>query len=136
MPVFIDSPLGLEITKIYSGMCSGGRIVDHIENGIENSANDILFAGYQAKGTLGRKIKKYSKRPNGYVYVNGRKKVIRADVHGLAGYSAHADQKGLVRWVEKMPERPGKIKFVHGEGKSMHALALILENLGHRVEYS
>ena len=98
-----------------SGMCTGGRIVEHLRKGIEDSRNDIFFVGYQAKGTAGRDILKYSKRPGGYVILDGEKFDIKARVHVLSGYSAHADQKGLIEWVEAMPERPGRIKLVHGE---------------------
>jgi metallo-beta-lactamase family protein len=173
IPVFIDSPLGLEITKIYSrlseywdkearelkakgdhpidfeglyaverfrdhkrllemdgpaiviagsGMCTGGRIIEHLKAGITDHKNDIFFVGYQANGTPGRDILKYSKRPGGYVVLDGEKFDIKAKVHQLTGYSAHADQKGLLEWVEAMPERPGRIKLVHGEIKAQKAL--------------
>ena len=173
IPVFLDSPLGLEITKIYSrlseywdkeardilrqgdhpidfdqlyaveghrdhlklcdvdgqaviiagsGMCTGGRIVDHLKAGITDRKNDIFFVGYQAKGTPGRDIVRYSQRPGGYVYLDNKKFNIEAKVHTLSGYSAHADQKGLIEWVESMPERPGRIKLVHGEAGAQRAL--------------
>ena len=173
VPVFIDSPLGLEITKIYSrlseywdkeakelkangdhpidfknlypverfrdhkklmemdgpaviiagsGMCTGGRIIDHLREGIGDSRNDIFFVGYQAKGTAGRDILKYSKRPGGYVRLDGERFDIEAKVYQLTGYSAHADQRGLIEWVASMPERPGRIKLVHGEAEAQEAL--------------
>jgi metallo-beta-lactamase family protein len=95
-------------------MCTGGRIIEHLKAGIEDSRNDIFFVGYQAKGTAGRDILKYSKRPGGYVMLDGEKFDIKARVHRLTGYSAHADQQGLVGWVKDMPVRPGRIKLVHG----------------------
>lgn len=173
IPVFIDSPIGLEITKIYSslseywdkeakelkakgdhpidfknlysverfrdhkrllemegssiviagsGMCTGGRIIDHLKAGISDRKNDIFFVGYQAKGTPGRDILKYSKRPGGYVVLDGEKFDIKARVHTLSGYSAHADQKGLIEWVASMSEKPGEIKLVHGEPGAQRAL--------------
>ena len=178
IPVFIDSPLGLEITKIYSGlseywdkeakelkakgdhpidfnnlysverfrdhkrllemdgpaiiiagsgMCSGGRIVDHLKAGIEEPRNDIFFVGYQAKGTAGRDILKYSRRPGGYVMLDGEKFDIKAKVYQLTGYSAHADQRGLVEWVASMPEKPGRIKLVHGENRAQEAMRRVLD---------
>lgn len=182
-PVFVDSLLGLEITKIYSslsgywdnesrkllshgdhpidfnhlyavkdykdhlrlldlpgpalviagsGMCSGGRIVDHLKTGLEDHANDLFFVGYQAMGTPGRNVIKYSKRPGGYVYLDGKKVAINAKVHTLTGYSAHADQKGLLEWVESIPEKPKQIKLVHGEPEAQEALTKALENRGYR----
>ena len=50
-----------------SGMCSGGRIVNHLKNGIDDEINDVLFVGYQVRGTPGRDIVTYSKRAGGYV---------------------------------------------------------------------
>ena len=184
IPVIIDSPLGLKVTKIYSGlseywdleaksllyqgdhpidfdhlyavrdykdhqrlmgmsgpaiiiagsgMCTGGRIVEHLITGLEDQLNDVFFVGYQAHGTPGRDIMKYSDRPDGYVYLDGKKVSIKAKVHSLSGYSAHADQKGLVEWVESMPEKPGKIKLVHGEPKAQRVLAEVLEKKGYNV---
>ena len=164
VPVFVDSPLGLEITSIYasletfwdqeardlqqqgdhpfdfkglyavrkyqdhqklltvsgpaiiiagSGMCTGGRIVDHLEQGLNDSTNDIIFVGYQAKGTPGRKM------------IEG-KTPVQAKVHVLTAYSAHADQQMLVDWVRSMPEPPGEIRLVHGDDEARKALAIAL----------
>jgi metallo-beta-lactamase family protein len=184
-PVFVDSPLGLEITRIYaslskywdnearglkargdhpidfkgliavkdhrdhlkvcdmngpaiilagSGMCTGGRIVNHLKKGIDDPRNDILFVGYQAAGTPGRAIQKYSQRPGGYVVLDGERKTIKAKVHTLSGYSAHADQKGLVDWIEGMPDKPRAVKLVHGETAARNVLAEILEKRGYAVQ--
>jgi metallo-beta-lactamase family protein len=183
-PVFVDSPLGLEITKIYSGlsgywdnearelcmhgdhpidferlyavkdykdhlrlldlkspaviiagsgMCIGGRIVDHLKTGLEEKRNDVVFVGYQARGSTGRDIIRYSKKHGGYVYLDGKRVFIKAKVHILTGYSAHADQKGLVEWVESIPEKPKQIKLVHGEYQAQSALATVLANREYRV---
>ena len=117
-----------------SGMCTGGRIINHLRNGIDRSENDILFVGYQAGGTPGRAIQKYAKRPGGYVSLDGERKEINADVHTLSGYSAHADQKGFVDWVSSMPEKPGVIKLVHGEPRASTALAVVLESKGYNID--
>jgi metallo-beta-lactamase family protein len=183
-PVFADSPLGLDITKIYSslsgywdnetrqlyargdhpidfehlyavkdykdhlrlmdlkgpaviiagsGMCTGGRIVDYLKSGLEEKRNDLFFVGYQAKGSTGRDIIKYSKRLGGYVYLDGKRVSIKAKVHTLTGYSAHADQKGLIDWVESISEKPKKIKLVHGERKAQEALVEALESKGYCI---
>ncbi len=186
-PVFVDSPLGLKITKIYSslseywdkeaedlnrrgdhpidfeglyavgshrdhmkicdvkgpvvilagsGMCTGGRIIDHLRNGIDKRENDILFVGYQVGGSTGRAIQKYAKKPGGYVDIDGERKTINAHIHTLSGYSAHADQKGLADWIDAMPEKPGSIKLVHGETKARKALAEILTRKGYKISGS
>ena len=66
--------------------------------------------GYQAKGTLGRRI-------------IDKKVPVKAGVYSLTGYSAHADQSMLVNWVRAMPEPPGEIRLVHGEAKARQALS-------------
>ena len=183
-PVFVDSPLALEMTRIYSsltefwdeeaealqkagdhpinfeqlygiekhvehtmllevkgpaviiagsGMCTGGRIVNHLAAGIERPENDILFVGYQAAGTPGRAIQGHADG-SGTVALNGKKNRIKAGVHTLSGYSAHADQRGLLDWVERMPEKPGRIQLVHGEPKAQKALAAKLVERGYFVE--
>ncbi|EMS77629.1 MBL fold metallo-hydrolase [Desulfotignum phosphitoxidans] len=161
VPVFIDSPLGVEITRLYqdmddcwdkeaktlkaagdhpirfkhlyaverfkdhrrlldlkgpaiiiagSGMCTGGRIVNHLKHGLDDPKNDLFFVGYQAAGTPGRAI------------LEGRTPS-KAAIHGLTGYSAHADQQTLAAWVAAMPDPPGEIRLVHGEPKAQTALA-------------
>ena len=79
---------------------------------------DELSWGFE----LGRDIMKYSKTSGGYVMLENEKLFIRAKVHALTGYSAHADQKGLLDWVRAMPGNPGKIKLVHGGRKAQEAL--------------
>ena len=89
--------------------------------------------GYQASGTPGRDIIKYSQRPGGYVNLDGKRIFIRAEVHALTGYSAHADQNDLIKWVQSMPEKPGKIKLVHGKPEAQEALKNKLHQLGYVV---
>ena len=184
IPVFVDSPLGLKITEIYSklqpfwdsesqalkddgdhpfdfehlyavfrykdhqslldisgpaiiiagsGMCSGGRIIDHLETGLEKPENDIFFVGYQVSGTPGHDIIKYGRRPGGYVRLNNEKVYLRANIEKLSGYSAHADQRGLLDWVNSMPEKPGRIKLVHGDSEARNVLSRKLEKMGNQV---
>jgi metallo-beta-lactamase family protein len=90
-------------------MCTGGRIVDHLETGLNNPANDIFFVGYQAHGTPGRKM-------------IDKKIPIKAGIHTLSGYSAHADQNTLLNWVNSMPEPPKESRLVHGEKKACNIL--------------
>ncbi len=106
-----------------SGMCTGGRIIGHLLDGLQDSRNDIIFVGYQAHGTPGRDIVKYGDRANGYVFIDGQKRYIKAKIHVMGGYSAHADQQGLIEWVQSMPKKPGNIKLVHGEISARKTLA-------------
>jgi len=72
-----------------SGMCSGGRVVNYLKRFISEPTADVLFVGYQAQGTLGLQIQQYGPR-GGYVFIDGAKLDIKAGVHTISGYSAHA----------------------------------------------
>ncbi len=76
-----------------SGMCTGGRVINYLKNFLPDHKNDIIFIGYQASGTLGRNILTYSscdKKGRGYVTIDGKRINIKAEVHEISGYSAHA----------------------------------------------
>lgn len=97
-----------------SGMCTGGRVVNYLKALLSDSRNDILFVGYQSKGTAGRDIQKYG-QSNGYVELDGERYTINAKVHTLSGYSAHADQHDLINFVKRMRHKPSEIRIVHGD---------------------
>ncbi len=164
--VYIDSPLGERITKVYaahpeyfdeegrefftlesrdalrlhftkkpedsmalnkirkeaiiissSGMCEGGRVRHHLKHNLWRRESSIVFVGYQAEGTLGRQIVDGAR----VVEVLGENIVVRAGIHTLGGFSAHADQRELLDWVAQFRNRP-EIFIVHGEEKSSLAL--------------
>jgi len=100
-----------------SGMCAGGRIVNYLKALIEDQRTDILFVGYQAEGTAGRSIQKYGAK-NGYVEMDGQRYSINAGVYTLSGYSAHADQATLLRFVKRMRIKPKEIRLVHGDNEA------------------
>lgn len=94
-----------------SGMCTGGRIVHHIENNISNAKTSIIFVGFQVPGTLGRKL--VDGDPE--IYIRGQRHEVRAQVHTLGGFSAHADQADLLYWLRSFGHSPRNIFIVHGE---------------------
>lgn len=104
-----------------SGMCTGGRIVNYLEKFLGDPTTDILFVGYQARGTTGRDIQKYGPR-GGYIYLNGRKVNIRAAVHSVSGYSAHADRDNLLNFIGRMRHKPKEVRLVHGEEEARENL--------------
>jgi len=108
-----------------SGMCSGGRILNYLKQFLNDKTADILFVGYQARGTLGREIQKYAPKggkPGGYVYIDGKKITVNANAETISGYSAHADQKGLINFVKRMRIKPQHILIVHGDDKAKASL--------------
>jgi len=105
-----------------SGMCTGGRIVNYLDAFLADKTTDVIFVGYQGRGTLGRDIQTYGPK-NGYVIINDKKVNINAKVHTISGYSAHADQNGLLKFVTGMRKKPSHIKIVHGDENAKQALA-------------
>ncbi len=111
-----------------SGMCSGGRVVNYLKEFLGDPTTDVIFCGYQAHGTPGRYIQETD-----WVKLDGRRYDIRAEVHQLSGYSAHADQSDLLRFVEGMQQRPGAIRLVHGEQDAKTVLKQELQQRGYDV---
>lgn len=109
-----------------NGMCSGGRIVNYLKAMLHDPRHDVLFVGYQAQGTPGHAIQQHGPK-GGYVYLDGKRFDIRARVTSIGGYSAHADQKGLVEFVTGMQEWPRDIRVVHGEDRARQALMKVLQ---------
>ncbi|MBH0019490.1 MBL fold metallo-hydrolase [Pseudoalteromonas sp. SWXJ133] len=111
-----------------SGMCSGGRIVNYLEQFLGDKTTDVLFVGYQGRGTLGRNIQKYGPS-GGYVVINNTRITINAKIHIISSYSAHADQNGLIKFVTGMRKKPNHIKIVHGDENAKRALAIKYKEL-------
>lgn len=109
-----------------NGMCSGGRIVNYLKAMLHDPRHDVLFVGYQAQGTPGHAIQQHGPK-GGYVYLDGERFEIRAKVTSISGYSAHADQKGLVEFVTGMRGWPRDIRVVHGEDRARQALMKVLQ---------
>jgi metallo-beta-lactamase family protein len=102
-----------------SGMCEGGRILHHLRHGLGNPKNTVLFVGYQAEHTLGRRLREGAEE----VSVLGERIRPRAEMAGIDGFSAHADQGELVEWVARLDPMPRRIFLVHGDLKPAEVLA-------------
>ena len=100
-----------------SGMCTGGRIKHHLVNNIHRPQCTILFVGYQAFGTLGRKI---LEKPHS-VRLFGENHRVKARIEKISGFSAHADRNELVRWISSVKNTPRKVFITHGEEKAAYA---------------
>ena len=110
-----------------SGMCESGRILHHLKNNIEEPDNTILFSGFQAENTLGRRILDGNRR----VRIFGEEYDVRAKVEKIEGYSAHADCDELVAWAGHFdPKRLQHVFLVHGELDSAEALSNLLYRQG------
>lgn len=102
-----------------SGMCTGGRIKHHLVTNIGRRESTILFVGYQAEGTLGRVILEGAPE----VRILGQTYRRRARVLKINGFSAHADQQELLRWLEPLRAEPRRLFLTHGEPREVEALA-------------
>jgi metallo-beta-lactamase family protein len=111
-----------------SGMCEAGRVLHHLKATIENPKNTVLIVGFQAQHTLGRRI--VEKRPRVRIY--GVERDLAAEVVVLNGFSAHADQNGLVEFAEAVRARGPlrQIALVHGETRAQDALRQLLAERG------
>ncbi len=109
-----------------SGMCEGGRIAHHLKHNLWRPECGIIFTGFQARGTLGRRIVDGATR----VHVMGEEIAVRANVYTIGGFSAHADQKELLEWVSSFTSRP-EVFIVHGEeSTALDFEKVIQEKLG------
>ena len=174
-PIYIDSPMAIEATKIYmghpelfdkemkefvdggerlndlkyvhptsspeeskrlndikgpcmiiagSGMCNAGRITHHLRHNLWRPETSVLIVGYQAEGTLGRQLVDGRKS----VKIFGERIAVRAQIHKLGGFSAHAGQSDLLKWFNSLaPCRP-KVVLTHGEEKARQVLSDIIRH--------
>ncbi|OGW25002.1 MAG: MBL fold hydrolase [Nitrospirae bacterium GWC2_42_7] len=112
-----------------SGMCEGGRVKHHLKHNLWRKESSIVFVGFQAHGTLGREIVDGKK----IVEVLGEDIVVRAGIHTLGGFSAHADKDELMEWISMFKNSP-EIFVVHGEEKaSLDFQALVNERFGYKT---
>ena len=110
-----------------SGMCEAGRILHHLSNNIQNSRNTILFVGFQAEHTLGRRILEGQEE----VSIFGERYHVRAKVEHIDGYSAHADRNELLGYAQTLgPTHLRQVFAVHGEEPAVRALAEGIKGLG------
>jgi metallo-beta-lactamase family protein len=107
-----------------SGMCSGGRILHHLRHNLDRPETAVLMVGYQSPGSLGRRLVDGEKS----VTIFGEKVPVRASIHTLGGFSAHAGQDDLVQWFASMaPARP-QLVLAHGEARARETLARRIES--------
>ena len=106
-----------------SGMCEAGRILHHLTENLPYSQNAIIITGFQAQGTLGRRL--VDKNP--MVKIMGKEVSVRASIHTIGGLSAHADQAGLLQWLKGFKKAPEKIFVVHGEPNAASNFSKVIE---------
>jgi metallo-beta-lactamase family protein len=120
----IDAEPGPCVIISASGMCEAGRVLHHLRATIEDAKNAVMIVGFQAQHTLGRRL--VERRAKAKIF--GVERDVRAEIVVMDGFSAHADQKGLLAFVGDA-RRGGRLKnvvLVHGEPPAQRALAELL----------
>jgi metallo-beta-lactamase family protein len=113
-----------------SGMATGGRVLHHMAAALPDPRNTVLFVGYQAAGTRGRKL--IDGTPE--VRIHGQQVTVSARIDRIDSMSAHADRGEILRWLGTMPAPPAAVYLVHGEAALMDALKeMIVQRLGWNV---
>jgi metallo-beta-lactamase family protein len=115
----INAVRGTSVIMAGSGMCTGGRIKHHLARNISRPESVILFVGYQARDTLGRAI--LSRPPE--VRIHGQMWPVRARIAKIEGFSAHADRRGLNRWLDALQAPPRELFVTHGDREVSAAFA-------------
>ena len=105
-----------------SGMATGGRVLHHLKHRLPNPETTVLLAGYQSEGTRGRSLQDGAKE----IKMLGEVIPVRAKVKVLDGFSAHADQGEIMRWLGTFPKAPKATYIVHGEAAGANALAEVI----------
>ena len=115
-----------------SGMCTGGRIVGHLQELLPRAETTVLFVGFQAPGTLGAKIQRAARMTGERertVDVFGEATPVRATVETLSGLSAHADRRELMRWLKAIPD-VRRVALHHGEVEAQRAFVEFARSAG------
>ena len=106
-----------------AGMCNAGRILHHLKQNLWKADTHVLIVGYQGNGTLGRRLVNRER----YVKIFGEKIIVRAKVHTMGGFSAHADQDDLLRWFEPIAKHRPRVCLTHGEDESREPLKQLIQ---------
>lgn len=123
----INNSMDPKIIISASGMCEAGRIKHHLKHNLWKKKTSVIFVGYQAEGTMGRKIQEGAKM----VRIFNENIKINAKIHSIEGFSGHADMNDLTNWIEHFNKMPKKVFVVHGEEESTTNFSnIIIEKFG------
>ena len=127
----LNSMEGARVIIAASGMMNGGRVLHHALRLLPDENATVVFVGYQAAGTLGRRVSDGEKQ----VKVFGQWLDVRCQIEKIGGFSAHADWKEVLRWLEGLPSAPKRVFVTHGEPDAAQAMAgHIRERFGWPIE--
>tara|TARA_Y100001956_G_C4129254_1_gene192456 strand:+ start:4311 stop:5636 length:1326 start_codon:yes stop_codon:yes gene_type:complete len=113
-----------------SGMCQGGRIMDYLKALLPDERTDVILAGYQAEETLGRAIQSGAME----VEIDQEPVQVNAQIHTMSGYSAHADQRDLLKFITGIEIKPKQVHLIHGEPDAQARFSHELKQQGYKVQ--
>jgi metallo-beta-lactamase family protein len=105
-----------------SGMCTGGRILHHLRHNLGKPEAAVLIVGYQSEGSLGRRLVDHDRE----IGMFGERITVRARVHTLGGFSAHAGQTDLLHWFTPMADDRPRLFLTHGESRGREPFAKLI----------
>ena len=126
----INADMQPKVILSASGMCEAGRIRHHLKHNLWRKESIILFVGYQAEGSLGRRLQEGVKS----VKLFGEEIAVNAEIAMLHGTSGHADKEGLLNWLGSFREKPKMVFVNHGDDHSCEAFRATLETMGYYAE--
>ena len=127
----LNDETGTRIIISASGMMTGGRVLHHAQRYLPDDKSTIVFVGYQAAGTIGRRIEDGAREVSIFKHTIP----VRCRVEQIGGFSAHADWQEVLRWLSGMPTTPRRAFTTHGEPDAAEAMAQhIRERYGWTVE--
>ncbi len=126
----INADMQPKVILSASGMCEAGRIRHHLKHNLWRKESIILFVGYQAEGSLGRKLQEGIQQ----VKLFGEDIAVHAEIATLHGTSGHADKEGLLRWMGSLREKPKMVFVNHGDDASCEAFRKTLDTMGYCAE--
>jgi metallo-beta-lactamase family protein len=109
-----------------SGMATGGRVLHHLKHRLPDARNTVLFVGYQSEGSRGRRLLDGEKE----IKIHGQMVPVAAEIRTVSGFSAHADWKETMRWMEGFQSPPRQTLLVHGEPSALEGLQRRVESQG------
>ncbi len=125
--IAINETPGPAIVIAGNGMCTAGRIKHHLKHNIWRKGSSLVIVGFQAEGTLGRAIIEGANS----IRIFGEKLLVKAKVFTIGGFSAHADQQGLLQWLEDFENPAMQVYMIHGEKSVSESFAaLVRQKLG------
>lgn len=124
--IALNNKKGNAVIISASGMCVGGRILHHLYHRLPRASDTVLFVGYQAEGTRGRKILEGDE----FVSIFGLSVPVKCNVRHLNGLSAHGDKKEILDWLGNFKSPPKRTFIVHGEAESSYQFARSVRRMG------